>query len=109
MKFFQTYKLEPSFFKDVDVGTEYTGKLKGFRPAKDYWIGVCNLKDITKQTDTEDILLAAVEFIYCKKPDNTLNDLLNLKQQVRDIEIKLTLKGFTRKGYPIFYHNFVPT
>lgn len=107
MEFLPTYKLEPSYFKDAEIGTEYFGKLKGFRPGKDYWIGVCELTDITKQSETGEILHATVDFIYCKKSENTLSGLLNLKQQIKENKLKLTFKGFTRTGFPIFFHDFV--
>lgn len=107
MEFLPTYKLEPSFFRDVEIGTEYFGKLKGFRLGKDYWVGVCELTDIKKQSETGEILHATVDFIYCKKSENTLYGLLNLKKQVKEKRLKLTFKGMTSKGFPILFHEFI--
>ena len=107
MNHLPTYKLEPSFFKDIQIGTEFIGRLKGFRAAKDYWIGGCQLTNVTKKSETGEIYYATVDFIICKKTENTLLGLLNLKQQVKDNPLKLTFKGFSRTGFPIFFHEFI--
>jgi len=107
MEHIPTFKLEPSFFKDVQIGTEFVGKLKGFRAAKDYWIGVCELKEINKKSETGEIYYATVDFIICKKSENTLTGLLSLKQQAKEKSLKLIFKGMTSKGFPIFFHEFI--
>lgn len=107
MEFLPTYKLDSSFFKDVHIGTEFVGKLKGFRAVKDYWIGVCELKEINKKSETGEIYYATVDFIICKKSENTLSGLLSLKQQAKEKSLKLTFKGMTNKGFPILFHELV--
>lgn len=107
MEHLPTYSLDPAFFKDVQIGTEFVGKLKGFRPTKDYWIGVCELKNITKQSETGELYYATVDFIICKKSENTLSGIMGLKQLSKEKRLKLTLKGMTSKGFPIFFHEFI--
>ena len=107
MEFLPTYKLELAFFKDVQVGTEFIGKLKGFRPAKDYWIGVCELMNITEQSENGEKNIGSVDFILCKYSDKTLSDMMNMKQLAKNKRLKLTFKGMSTKGFPIFFHEFI--
>lgn len=107
MEHIPTHKLEPSFFKNFQIGTEFIGKLKGFRAAKDYWIGVCELKEIYKKSETGETYYATVDFIICKKSEKTLSDILNLKQLAKEKRLKLTFKGMSTKGFPIFFHEFI--
>ncbi len=107
MEFKPTYKLESSFFQNVSKGTEFFGKLKGFRATKDYWIGTCLLRDVKKISLNGEVVDGCVDFIICEKIEKSFKDLLNLKLKVGEKDLKLTFKGITVNGFPIFFQEFM--
>lgn len=107
MEFSQSQKLSPSYFKSMPEGTKFIGKLKGFKPVRDYWIGVCVLTKLPESSGSVEYSNICMDFIICKKNENTLAGLLNLKQQSKEKKLVLTFKGISKSGYPNFFHEFI--
>ena len=107
MNFKKIYKLSNQYFENLSIGSIFISKMRGFRPAKDYWIGICQIEDIYEIDENGEKNYAIIDFIFCKRSEKTLTELINLKQKVHDHKLKLIFKGLTSKGFPVFYHQFI--
>jgi hypothetical protein len=106
MNFKKTYKLSNQYFENCSVGTIFIGEMSGFRPMEDFWIGICLLDNFFEYDESGNKIFATVEFIYCKRKENSLSDILNLKGKAKCKKLKLIFKGMTSAGVPIFFHQF---
>lgn len=106
MNFNRTYKLSNKYFENCSAGSIFNGKMLGFRPAEDFWNGVCLLDDFCEFDEGGNRIFATVDFIYCKRIEKSLSDILNLMKKAKESKLKLILNGMTPAGFPIFFHLF---
>jgi hypothetical protein len=99
-------KLGNNFFSACKPETEFTGFLHGFRPAKDYWIGVCQLDVNPDSNLLDEIVICVIEFILCKRTEKTMAEIFSLKTENGNRKLKLIYKGMPITGFPLFEYKF---
>ena len=102
-----SFKIEPFQFEKIPLSTKFKGKYVGFRPAKEFWIVVCELEGFSKISEDGNVQVGRVDFIICSKTEKTLSEILSLKQVHKNKILMLTFKGLSKNGHPIFFHKFI--
>ena len=101
-----TIKLDNNFFSICTPEAEFTGFFNGFRPTKDYWIGVCQLDKNPFSTQVDENNSYSIDFIICRRKEKTMEEIFNLKTENQNRKLKLIYKNTSKKAYPFFEYKF---
>ena len=99
------FKIDKSYFENCPIGKEFIGRYKAFRPLNDYYIGVCEVESISEKLEDGTIIFGSIDFILRKK-DISFIEMFELGKELKNKNLTLTFKGFSQKGYPVFFHKF---
>jgi len=99
------FKIEKTYFENCSIGREFIGKYKAFRPLNDYYIGVCEVESISETLEDGTIIFGSIDFILREKDISFMN-MFELAKELKNKKLTLTFKGFSQKGYPVFFHKF---
>ena len=87
-----SFKIEPFQFEKIPLSTKFKGKYVGFRPAKEFWIVVCELEGFSKISEDGNVQVGRVDFIICSKTEKTLSEILSLKKVHKNKILMFTFK-----------------
>jgi len=99
------FKVDKTYFDNCPIGKEFSGRYKGFRPTRDYYIGVCEVESISEKLEDGTIIFGSIDFILRKK-DISFMEMFELGKELKNKKLTLIFKGFSQKGYPVFFHKF---
>jgi hypothetical protein len=100
------FSLDKTYFKNCQVDSEFHGRLVSFGFTKEYVIGTCQVESISKILDDGSVTNGEIKFIWQKKGITPFNELYESSKELSKKKLTLTFKGFSQKGYPVFFHKF---